>query len=236
MERARAGLFGLRASPPGAPAGSSDAELETIREVVPHFPQRERVINAATPLPEKVALPANFDLECGTVSAASDSVHRIREHRECLMKKAEAEDELKQIERDKRLARARERGRRDGKLYMCGRLIRIPYFLLMARESLVFTLLGLTLGLGIDYLFCFIPLPPDNAAAFFGLYYFQLNVNALVIYAVLELYERIWARSPNMYLGYAAFISVFYKSQIRFALVGARLVESVYPIPLKDLG
>src|SRR5690606_18377826 len=84
------------------------ADLTQIRSIV-----RGRAINASTPLPEEQAVAARpiEDIECGRISITTASAERIREHRECLMRQAEAEDELRRQRREQMLAKARERAR-----------------------------------------------------------------------------------------------------------------------------
>lgn len=205
------------------------ADLTQIRSIA-----RGRANNASTtPPPEEQAVAARpiEDIECGRISIATASAERIREHRECLMRQAEAEDERRRERRERQLASARERARREDKIYIFGRIYRVPEVVLIARDVFFFTFLGLTFGLGIDYAFSYITIPPDNVGAFFGLYLLQLNLNAVVIFFTLKLYERIWARNPNMYLGYTTFISVFYKSQMRFSIAGANFIESLHSPP-----
>jgi len=164
-----------------------------------------------------------IDLSCDMIpESASDA------RRECMVVEMIAREEIEQQQHEASLQAARDRARRDGKIYLCGRVRRVPSLLLIMRDVFIFSLLGLGLGIGIDYIFSLIP-NVDSVGAFFAVYVAQLNFNALTIYGVLQIYERIWYRSPDRYLGYSSFITVLYLSQLRFTIIGARFVMSIHP-------
>lgn len=212
--------------------GDEESEI-SVKKVTSSRPPKARApaprpINSVTPLPGEGPSP-RVNLGCDRIPHDAEDESGVRMHKECLILEAAVQDDVDRARYEARLEVARERVRREDKVYCCGQLFRVPQITLIMRDVFLFTLVGLALGMSVDYAFTFIPLPPDNVAAFLALYLLQLNVNAMIIYGILQLYERIWYRSPDRYLGYSTFISTFYMSQVRFSLVSGKLITNLHP-------